>query len=99
MILDKLATDKAKRDQRLARHKNVYLSLTPVHVSWLSQIEICCIWPEQFSRAAVSQHLGRVATQSESSSPPTTPKAAPMECRKAVLYQGHFKKGCSELCM
>ncbi len=39
VILDNLSTHKPKRDQWLARHKNVYFHFTPTHASWLNQVE------------------------------------------------------------
>jgi transposase len=40
VILDNLNTHKPKRDQWLARHKNVHFHFTPTHASWLNQVEI-----------------------------------------------------------
>ena len=40
VILDNLSTHKPKRDQWLARHKNVHFHYTPTHGSWLNQIEV-----------------------------------------------------------
>src|SRR3954451_7406659 len=40
VILDNLSTHKPKRDQWLARHRNVHFHYTPTHGSWLNQIEI-----------------------------------------------------------
>jgi transposase len=40
VILDNLSTHKPKRDQWLARHKNVHFHFTPTHASWLNQVEI-----------------------------------------------------------
>ena len=40
VILDNLRTHKPKRDQWLARHKNVHFHFTPTHASWLNQVEI-----------------------------------------------------------
>jgi transposase len=39
VILDNLNTHKPKRDQWLARHKNVHFHFTPTHASWLNQVE------------------------------------------------------------
>ena len=40
VVLDNLRTHKPKRDQWLARHKNVHFHFTPTHASWLNQVEI-----------------------------------------------------------
>ena len=40
VILDNLSTHKPKRDQWLARHRNVHFHYTPTHGSWLNQIEV-----------------------------------------------------------
>jgi transposase len=40
VILDNLSTHKPKRDQWLARRKNVHFHFTPTHASWLNQVEI-----------------------------------------------------------
>ena len=40
VVLDNLTTHKPKRDQWLARHKNVHFHFTPTHASWLNQVEI-----------------------------------------------------------
>ena len=40
VVLDNLKTHKPKRDQWLARHKNVHFHFTPTHASWLNQVEI-----------------------------------------------------------
>jgi transposase len=40
VILDNLNIHKPKRDQWLARHKNVRFHFTPTHASWLNQVEI-----------------------------------------------------------
>jgi transposase len=40
VVLDNLSTHKPKRDQWLARHKNVHFHFTPTHASWLNQVEI-----------------------------------------------------------
>src|ERR1700745_835497 len=40
VILDNLSTHKPRRDQWLARHRNVHFHYTPTHGSWLNQIEI-----------------------------------------------------------
>jgi transposase len=40
VILDNLNTHKPKRDQWLARHRNVRFHFTPTHASWLNQVEI-----------------------------------------------------------
>ena len=40
VVLDNLRTHKPKRDQWLARHKNVRFHFTPTHASWLNQVEI-----------------------------------------------------------
>jgi transposase len=40
VILDNLNTHKPKRDQWLARHRNVRFHFTPTHASWLNHIEI-----------------------------------------------------------
>ena len=40
VVLDNLSTHKPKRDQWLARHRNVHLHFTPTHASWLNQVEI-----------------------------------------------------------
>ena len=40
VILDNLSTHKPKRDQWLARHRNVHFHFTPTHASWLNQVEI-----------------------------------------------------------
>lgn len=50
VILDNLNTHKPKRDQWLARHRNVHLHYTPTHASWLNQIEI---WFSILSRRAL----------------------------------------------
>jgi transposase len=39
VVLDNLNTHKPKRDQWLARHKNVHFHFTPTHASWLNQVE------------------------------------------------------------
>ena len=40
VILDNLSTHKPRRDQWLARHRNVHFHYTPTHGSWLNQIEV-----------------------------------------------------------
>lgn len=40
VVLDNLNTHKPKRDQWLARHKNVHFHFTPTHASWLNQVEV-----------------------------------------------------------
>jgi transposase len=40
VILDNLSTHKPRRDQWLARHRNVHFHCTPTHASWLNQIEV-----------------------------------------------------------
>ena len=51
VILDNLNTHKPKRDMWLALHKNVHLHYTPIHASWLNQIEV---WFSILSRQALS---------------------------------------------
>jgi transposase len=53
VILDNLSTHKPKRNQRLARHKNVHFHYTPTHGSWLNQIEVwLCILAGQSLKGA-----------------------------------------------
>ncbi len=40
VILDNLSTHKPRRDLWLARHPNVHFHYTPIHASWLNQIEV-----------------------------------------------------------
>src|SRR5712671_1285224 len=40
VILDNLNTHKPKHDRWLARHKNVHFHFTPIHASWLNQVEV-----------------------------------------------------------
>ncbi len=51
VILDNLSTHKPKRDQWLARHKNVRFHFTPTHASWLNQVEI---WFSILARSALN---------------------------------------------
>jgi transposase len=40
VVLDNLSTHRPRRDQWLARHRNVHFHFTPTHASWLNQVEI-----------------------------------------------------------
>jgi transposase len=51
VVLDNLKTHKPKRDQWLARHKNVHFHFTPTHASWLNQVEI---WFSILARSALN---------------------------------------------
>jgi hypothetical protein len=46
MSVSTISTHKPKRDQRLARHKNVKSHFTSTHSSWLNQIENLVLDPK-----------------------------------------------------
>ena len=71
VVLDNLKTHKPKRDQWLARHKNVHFHFTPTHASWLNQVEI---W---FSILARSTLKGASFTSVDQLRPRSTPSSRP----------------------
>ncbi len=99
VILDNLNTHKPKRDQWLARHKNVHFHFTPTHASWLNQIEI---WFSIMTRVALKggsfTSPRQVRDAIDAFIAAHNPQAAAFEWRKAVVYQGHLEKCYSDLC-
>lgn len=98
VILDNLSTHKPKRDQWLARHKNVHFHFTPTHASWLNQVEC---WFSILTRRAlkgasftspreVREAIDRfIAAYNQD--------AAPFEWRKAKVYPVTLKHNYADL--
>jgi len=99
VILDNLNTHKPKRDQWLARHKNVHFHFTPTHASWLNQVEV---WFSVLTR--------RVLRNGSFTSPRQVREAinrfleaynqdaAPFEWTKQVVHPAPLKKEYANLC-
>lgn len=99
VILDNLNTHKPKRDQWLARHKNVHFHFTPTRASWLNQVEV---WFSILTR--------RVLRNGSYTSPRQVREAinrfleaynqgaAPFEWTKQVVHPVPLKKKYADLC-
>lgn len=99
VILDNLNIHKPKRDQWLARHKNVHFHYTPTYTAWLNQIEI---WFSVLSRAALK---GASFTSPEELREAIdrfvqtyNQRAAPFQWTKTVVYQKELKSCFADLC-
>ena len=66
-----------RRDRWLARHRNVHFHFTPIHASWLNQVEVCSASSnEPPSGERATPRRTRCATRS-SGSPPLTVRSPP----------------------
>jgi hypothetical protein len=88
VILGNLNTYKPKRDQWLARHKNVRFHFTPIHASWLNQVEI---WFSILARSALNGGFTSVAYQRaaiDAINQAHNTNAAPFQWRKGARQYG-----------
>ena len=93
VILDNLSTHKPKRDQWLARHKNVHFHFTPTHASWLNQVECWfSILTRRALRGASFTSPREVCDAIDRFIEAYNVKATPFEWRKAKVPSGHPQK-------
>ena len=98
VILDNLSTHKPKRDQWLARHKNVHFHFTPTHASWLNQVEC---WFSILTRCALRgasfTSPREVCDAIDRFIEAYNVKATPFEWRKAKVHPVTLKKTSADL--
>ena len=98
VILDNLSTHKPKRDQWLARHKNVHFHFTPTHASWLNQVECWfSILTRRALRGASFTSPREVCDAIDRFIEAYNVKATPFEWRKAKVHPVTLKKTYTDL--
>ncbi len=98
VILDNLSTHKPKRDQWLARHKNVHFHFTPTHASWLNQVECWfSILTRRALRGASFTSPREVCDAIDRFIEAYNVKATPFEWRKAKVHPVTLKKTYADL--
>ncbi len=98
VILDNLSTHKPKRDQWLARHRNVHFHFTPTHASWLNQIECWfSILTRRALRGASFTSPREVRDAIDRFIEAYNVQAAPFEWRKAKVHPVNLKKTYANL--
>ena len=98
VILDNLSTHKPKRDQWLARHKNVHFHFTPTHASWLNQVECWfSILTRRALRGASFTSPREVCDAIDRFIEAYNVKATPFEWRKAKVHPVTLKKTYANL--
>jgi transposase len=99
VVLDNASTHKPKRDQWLARHKNVHFHFTPTHASWLNQVEIWfSILSDQALRGSSFTSPQQVRERINDFVAAYNTKAHPFEWTKQVVFSTHPRSKYSDLC-
>jgi transposase len=99
VVLDNLRTHKPKRDQWLARHKNVHFHFTPTHASWLNQVEI---WFSILARGALTgasfTSVRQLRDAIDAFIEAYNPTATPFQWRKAKVRPKGLASRITDLC-
>jgi transposase len=99
VVLDNLNTHKPKRDQWLARHKNVHFHFAPTHASWLNQVEI---WFSILARSTLAgasfTTVAQLRAAIDAFIVAYNATASPFQWRRATIRPKGFASRITELC-
>ena len=98
VILDNLSTHKPKRDQWLARHRNVHFHFTPTHASWLNQVEI---WFSILARSTLDgasfTSAAKLRAAIDAFIEADNATATPFQWRRATVHPKRLVPGITDL--